>query len=124
MKEVFLKDAQSTLQKTITWSKKSIKGRQEWEVVYGEANLLPRKLKTPMKTEFASKFIFSQKTLEYACATMICYNCQFLHLQVYVLSSPTLAIARAVIEILNPIVKQCVLNYTRGDWLSFDALLL
>jgi hypothetical protein len=29
---VSLKDAQSTLQKTITWTKKLGKGRQEWEV--------------------------------------------------------------------------------------------
>ncbi len=77
-----------------------------------------------MKTKFASKVIFSQETLEYACATMICYSYQSLHLQAYVLSGPTSTIARAMIEILNPIVKQCVLNYTRGDWLLFDAFLL
>ncbi len=110
--------------KTITWSKKSIKGRQEWEVVCGEANLPPRKLKTPIKTKFASKVIFSQETLEYACAPTICYSCQSLHLQAYVLFGPTSVIASEVIEILNPLVKQCVLNYTRSDWLLFDALLL
>jgi hypothetical protein len=63
-----------------------------------------------MKIKFASKVVFFQKTLEYAYATTICYNCQSLHLQAYVLSGPTWAIPRAVIEILNPIVKQCVLN--------------
>jgi hypothetical protein len=31
MKEVYLKKAQSTFQKTITWTKKSSKGKQEWE---------------------------------------------------------------------------------------------
>ncbi len=29
----------------------------------------------------------------------------------------TWAIARVVVDILNPIVEQCVLNQTRGYWL-------
>ncbi len=44
-----------------------------------------------------------------------------MHLQASVLSGPTWAIARAMTEILNPIVKQCVFNQTRGYWLLFDA---
>jgi hypothetical protein len=39
MKEVNLKDAQLAFQKTITWTKKSKKGKHEWEKVYHEAGL-------------------------------------------------------------------------------------
>jgi hypothetical protein len=42
MKEVSLKEAQSTLQKTITWMKKLSKRREEWEVACHEVSLLPR----------------------------------------------------------------------------------
>jgi hypothetical protein len=31
-------------------------------------------------------------------------------------------VARTVTETLNPVVKQCVLNQTRGYWLLSDAL--
>ena len=34
----------------------------------------------------------------------------------------TWAVARIVTETLNPVVKQCVLNQTRGYWLLSDAL--
>jgi len=72
MKEVSLKDAQSTLQKTITWIKKLVKGRQEWEVACWEASLSPRKLKTLVKTRFVSKVVLFQETLEYAYTITIC----------------------------------------------------
>jgi len=42
MKEVSLKEAQSTFQKTITWMKILSKRKQEWEVVCHEASLLPQ----------------------------------------------------------------------------------
>jgi hypothetical protein len=57
MKEVSLKDDQTSLQKMIIWTKKSSKGRQEWDKVYIEIGLLTRKLKTLMKTHFTSKVI-------------------------------------------------------------------
>jgi hypothetical protein len=39
MKDVSLKDAQVVLQKTITWTNKSKKGKHEWEKVCHEASL-------------------------------------------------------------------------------------
>jgi hypothetical protein len=41
MKEVYLNDAQFIFQKLIIWTKKSSKGRQEWEVPCVEINLPP-----------------------------------------------------------------------------------
>jgi hypothetical protein len=63
MKEVSLKDAQTALQKTITWTKKSTKGRHEWDAACVEASLPTRRLKTLVKTRFASKVVFFQETL-------------------------------------------------------------
>jgi len=39
--EVNVKNAQATLQKTITWTKKFGEGRQEWEKAYIECGLPP-----------------------------------------------------------------------------------
>jgi hypothetical protein len=50
--------------KKITWTKKFGKGRQEWEKVYVESGLLPHKLKTRVKTRFASKIIMFEECIE------------------------------------------------------------
>jgi hypothetical protein len=51
--EVSLKGVQASLQKTITWTKKFGKGRQEWKDSCIIVGLPPRMLKTPVKTRFA-----------------------------------------------------------------------
>ena len=122
MKEVSLKDAQKSLQSCITWTKKSGKGRQEWDKACIDAGLPTRKLKTPVKTRFASKVVLFQETQEYADAISICYRRQSLKLQARVPSEMTWATARTVTQTLNPVVQQCVLNQTRGYWLLSDAL--
>ncbi len=63
--QVNAKDAQATLQKSITWTKKFNKGRQEWEKACIECGSLLQKLKTPIKTRFASKVIMFEETLEF-----------------------------------------------------------
>jgi len=63
--QVDVKDAQAILQKTITRTKKSSKGRQEWEKVCIECGLLFRKLKTLVKTRFLFKVIMFEKTSYY-----------------------------------------------------------
>jgi hypothetical protein len=60
MKKVSVKVAQAKLQSTITWTKKSGLGRQEWAKACIEAGLPVKKLRTPMKTRFASRVILFQ----------------------------------------------------------------
>ncbi len=74
--QVDVKDAQAILQKTITRTKKSSKGRQEWEKVCIECGLLFRKLKTLVKTRFSFKVIMFEKTLEFKQAIITCYERQ------------------------------------------------
>jgi len=45
----FIKDVQGAIQKCITWSKKSSKGKQAWDKAYIDSKLRPRKLNMPMK---------------------------------------------------------------------------
>jgi hypothetical protein len=52
-----VKATHGSLQKTITWTKKSRKGRHEWEKACVERGLQPQKLKTLMKKIFAGKVI-------------------------------------------------------------------
>jgi hypothetical protein len=69
-----LKIAQSTLQKTNNkWTKKSGKGYQEWDKACKVDGLPLHKLKTLMKTRFASKVMFFQKKLEFENTINIYY---------------------------------------------------
>jgi hypothetical protein len=54
MTEVNLKQAQATLQQTITWMKKSAKGLWEWKYFCHLIGILAKILKTLMKMQFAS----------------------------------------------------------------------
>ncbi len=65
LKKMSVKDAQIGLHKTITQIKKSRKGRQEWEKACVESGMLLHKLKTPIKTRFASKIIMFEVCLEF-----------------------------------------------------------
>jgi hypothetical protein len=76
MIEVSLKQSQVTFQRTITWTKKSIKRLHEWKVVYIFVGLPPWTLKTPMKTQSTSRVIPFQKMIEYQDAISICYGRQ------------------------------------------------
>jgi hypothetical protein len=89
VKEVSLKEAQSTFQKTITWMKNLSKRKQEWEVVCHEASLLPQKLNTLIKTRCVSKVVLFQETLKYAHTITFCYSWQSLHLQAQVPFGPS-----------------------------------
>jgi hypothetical protein len=69
-----VKAAQRNLPKTITWIKKSRKGRHEWERPCVERGLWPWKLKTPMNNFFASKVIMLEKVLEFKKAILLYYG--------------------------------------------------
>jgi hypothetical protein len=74
--EVNLKATQSALHKTITWMKKSGKGRSKWKQTCFNIGLSHQKLKTPVKTRFASEVILFQETLKYQDAINLCYEKQ------------------------------------------------
>jgi hypothetical protein len=62
---ISIKEAQYVLQKTIAWTKKSGKGQHEWHKTCLHSGVPPRKLKTQIKTMFASKVILFQETLKF-----------------------------------------------------------
>lgn len=76
LKEVSVKDAQATLQKTITWTKKSEKGRLEWNKACIDSGVRPRKLKKLVKTCFASKVTMFEETLQFKGTIVTCYSQQ------------------------------------------------
>jgi len=117
MTKLSLRFAQTTLQSCITWTKKSENGGAEWRKACIKVGLLARKLRTLMKTRFVSKVILFEETLEYADAINIWYEVQSLKLQAQVPTGVTWTVARTVTKTLNLVVKQCVLNQTRGYWL-------
>ena len=119
---VIEENAQKSLQSCIIWTKKSGKERHEWDKACIDVGLPTRKLKTLVKTRFASKVVLLQETQEYADAITICYRRQSLKLQARVPSGMTWATSRTVTQTLNLVVQQCVLNQTRGYWLLSYAL--
>lgn len=119
---VSLKDVQGSLQKSITWIQQTRKGRQEWEKVCAEKQLLPRTLKPPVKKRFASRALFFQESLHYAEAITSFFTRQSPELQFPIPSSQTWAVARAATETLVPVVKQSVLKQKTGFWFLSEAL--
>jgi hypothetical protein len=71
-----VKDSQVALQKTITWTNKSRKGKHEWERACMDSGLRPWKLKTLVKTRFVSKVIMFEEILEFKVTTLLCYGKQ------------------------------------------------
>lgn len=64
IKEMALKNVQQTIWKTITSTKKSQKGQQEWDKACIKARLPTRNLKTPMfKQDSKAKLSFSNKLI-------------------------------------------------------------
>jgi hypothetical protein len=57
---ISIKEALFFLQKTITWTKKSGKGRQEWHKTCELTMVPPRKIKILVKTCFASRVVLFQ----------------------------------------------------------------
>jgi hypothetical protein len=71
----------------------------------------PRKLKTLVKIKFVSKVILFQEFLEFKHTIALCYGQQqSLALQGHVPSPQVWVIAQVVVDILGPMVQQCVLN--------------
>jgi len=72
---------------------------------------------------FVSKLMLFQKPLEYHDVINLCDGMQETQeLQGRVLDAHTRVICKEVAEIMFPVVKQCILNQTRGYLLLFDAL--
>jgi hypothetical protein len=76
MRKVFIKDVNSSLQKTINWFKKFGKGRHEWARSCKDRSFHLGKLNIFIKTWFASKVILFKETLEFKDHVNICHSKQ------------------------------------------------
>ncbi len=74
-----MKDAQFTLQKTITWTKKSNKREARMGSSLPKNKFASKKVENLCETKFVSKVVFYQETLEYADTITMCYSHQSLH---------------------------------------------
>jgi hypothetical protein len=72
--EVNLKEVQSSLQKTITWTKQPRKGKAKWKGSCIIARLLAKMLKALVKIQSATCVILFRETLKYQNAISICYG--------------------------------------------------
>jgi hypothetical protein len=69
------------------------------------------KLKTPIKTKFASKVIMFEKTLEFKQAIITCYKGQkTIVLQQKVVKAQVWVVAKVITSTLNHVVTTCVIN--------------
>ncbi len=98
-----IKETQYILHKTITWTKKSGKGRQEWHKACMNSSVPPWKLKTLVKTKFVFQVILFQETLEFKHTITLCYGRQqSLTLQGHVKSPQVWVVAQIVANTLGP----------------------
>ena len=68
--------------------------------------------------------VLFQETLAYRNAITLCYARQAsTQLQSRVPLAIHWAVAKAVSDVLSPVVSQCVINQTRGYWLLSDAII-
>jgi hypothetical protein len=81
MREVSIKVDLFSLQKIITWTKKSGKGKQEWFKFIKIPSITLENKKTLVKTQFDSKVILFKETLEFKDAINLCYSKQTIALQ-------------------------------------------
>ncbi len=119
-----MKDAQATLQKTITWTKKFGEGKQEWKKACIKCGLPFQKFKTLIKTKFASKVIMFDKTLEFKQIIITYYERKnIVVLQQKVPKAQVWAIAKVVTLTLNLMVIVCVMNQSHNHWLLSNVLI-
>jgi len=73
---VSIKKPQSISQKTITWTKKSGKGWQDWHKACELGGVPPQKLKALKKTCFASRIVLFQESFKFKHGIILCYGTQ------------------------------------------------
>lgn len=97
---------------------------QEWKKTCVESGLSPRKLKTPIRTRFASKIIVFKEWFEILKTSFYvmlnkkwwcCIN-KFLRPKFWV-------VVNAITSYLNLIMITCMMNQSRGHWLLSNALI-
>jgi hypothetical protein len=87
-----------------------------------DSGLWPHKLKTPIKTRFASKVIMFEETLKFKATILLCYGKQKTLVYSNVPKDQVWTIVEVVTTCLNFVVSPYVLNQSKGYYLMFDAL--
>ncbi len=102
--------------------KQSTTCKQEWEKACIECGLLPQKLKTPIKTRFASTINKFEETLEFKQPIITCYKRQkTTALQHKVVKAQMWVVAKVLTYALNHVVTTCVMNQSHGHWFLLNV---
>ena len=117
------KKAKASLQRCITWTKKSAKGRDAWFASCRAKGKKERVMPTPVKTRFVTSVLMMSMLLVYRDVVEHCYsNQEKLDLRQRVPSTETWEIVRVMVDTLGPIMNSCVLSQTRNGWFISDAV--
>jgi hypothetical protein len=107
--------------KTIIWTKKSKKGRQEWARACKDAFHYFYKLKTPMKTRLVFKINICEKQI-WSFKMPLIYVIQRKNLPCKAKKLTTHKLGlwqKKVSELLTSMVMQCMLNQSIWYWLHY-----
>lgn len=102
------------------WTKKSRKGKHEWEKACIESKKTTLEIETHVKTRFVSKVIMFEETLKFK-QVMLCYGRQKTLNLHRVLKAQVWGIVEAIITYLYPLMGACIMNQFKGHWLLFDS---
>ena len=111
------------LQKCLTWTKKSGKGRREWLQACESASLKGKVIPTPVNTRWASQYVMMKMMFEYRKAVEYCFSSQpKVSLQLRVPSQQDWLVTECVISVLTPIVNALIYSQTKNYFLISDAI--
>lgn len=78
---------------------------------------------TPVKTRFVSVIVMMSIMLKYRDVVENCFSNQYsLELRQRVPSNENWEIVHVIVEVLDPIMSNCILSQTRKGWLISDAV--
>jgi hypothetical protein len=115
------KDINRKLQQCVTYTRKSSKGYKTWAKACVEANLIPRKLYSPVHTRFGSLVMMHGQLLKYKEAVTRCYSVST-ELAKRIPTPLEWIVVERVHELVLPVFKVCILNQTSESWIVTDAI--
>ncbi len=126
LKRINVTNTRKVMQSCVTWTKKSGKGKMQWEQSCIQARLRPRTIPTPVKTRWASYLHMFSRLLEYREAVRLCYT-NPANEQKVKKRNPTdnhWEIVRVIVDTMKPVITAIIANQSRDYWILSDALVL
>jgi hypothetical protein len=126
LKKVSVANTRKVMQATVTWTKKSGKGKIQWEQSCIKARLRPRTIPTPVKTRWASYVHMFSRLYDYKEAVKYCYTHESNEQKVKKRnpSENHWQVVQVIVETMKPVMHAILANQSRDFWTLSDTISL